>query len=81
MKEKKEKIEKPHICIDCHKETNDFYKGATNRGDVCKCVDCYELWIIRSSRFNLTSPKSGSSDIPRSTSPSKSIWGDNDLGY
>ena len=80
MKEKNNKKKKNCICIDCAKETSDFYKVPTNRGDVAKCSNCYELWIIRSTRFNLTSPKSNKSDIPESPSPSKSIWGDNDIG-
>jgi len=22
----------------------------TNRGDICKCANCYELWILREAR-------------------------------
>jgi len=51
MKEKNTKQEKKTICIDCNIETSDFYKIQTNRGDVSKCKNCYELWIIRSTRY------------------------------
>lgn len=52
MKEKKKNQEKKTICIDCNSETNDYYNIQTNRGDVPKCKNCYELWIIRSTRYN-----------------------------
>ena len=52
MKEKNNKKKENLICIDCKKETSDFYKVPTNRGDVAKCANCYELWIIRTTRFN-----------------------------
>jgi NAD-dependent SIR2 family protein deacetylase len=46
--EKKKKKEK---CIDCEKITDNFYKIATNRGAITKCDECYELWILRSTRI------------------------------
>jgi hypothetical protein len=49
MEEKKKKTEKK-LCIMCECETNDFYKIPTNKGHVIKCADCYELWILRSTR-------------------------------
>lgn len=51
---KKPTREKPecHICIDCEQETSNFYKIQTNRGDVIKCRNCYELWIIRTTRYS-----------------------------
>lgn len=49
MEEKKKKPEKK-LCIMCDKETNDFYKIPTNKGHVIKCANCYELWILRSTR-------------------------------
>lgn len=50
MQEKKKKKKKNELCILCNCETNDFYKVATNKGYVTKCANCYELWILRSSR-------------------------------
>ena len=56
MIEKKQKNKKPiETCIDCNLCTDDYYKVPTNRGDIVKCVNCYELWILRSSR-GATSP-------------------------
>lgn len=54
MTEKNKKTEKKIICMDCKVETHDFYSIQTNRGDVEKCANCYELWIIRSTRYNQT---------------------------
>ena len=54
MVEKKEKKLKKEICIDCDSETGDYYRIQTNRGYVAKCANCYELWILRSSRMTAT---------------------------
>ena len=54
MEEKKEKKIKKEICIDCDCETTDFYRIQTNRGYIAKCANCYELWILRSSRISVT---------------------------
>lgn len=43
---------KTQECIDCNEDTNDFYRVATNRGDIIKCRDCYELWVLRTNRAN-----------------------------
>lgn len=46
------KNKKTEICIDCENKTQNFYKISTNRGDIVKCRDCYELWIARTTRKN-----------------------------
>lgn len=51
MDKKKKKIE---VCIDCEKTTDNYYKIPTNRGLIVKCDNCYELWVLRSSRMNCT---------------------------
>lgn len=40
------------MCIDCEQQTSNFYKIQTNRGDVVKCRNCYELWILRTTRYS-----------------------------
>ena len=50
MNKKNKKPEKKVQCIDCDQTTSDYYVVQTNRGDICKCANCYELWILRSSR-------------------------------
>lgn len=50
MDKKKKKIQKKVECIDCKKKTTDFYKIPTNKGGIHKCANCYELWILRSTR-------------------------------
>jgi len=56
MSEKKKKKKKPEsnikVCIDCDCETDDYYKIQTNRGNIIKCAECYELWILRSTRMS-----------------------------
>jgi hypothetical protein len=37
-------------CIDCNEDTVNYYKIPTNRGNIIKCRDCYELWVLRGSR-------------------------------
>ena len=44
------KKKKRHICIDCEEKTSNYYKIATNRGNIIKCAGCYELWVMRSTR-------------------------------
>lgn len=51
MTEKKKIQKKRETCIDCDCETDDFYKIPTNRGNIVKCANCYELWILRSTRI------------------------------
>ncbi len=48
------KNKKTEICCDCSGETQDYYKVATNRGDIVKCKNCYELWVLRGTRKNST---------------------------
>ena len=60
-KKKKEKLQ----CIDCDKETSDFYKIPTNRGNIIKCAKCYELWMSRTTRANYGSTPSGRSEENR----------------
>ena len=55
MAKKDKKKRKKLKCIDCDQRTDDYYKIATNRGDIIKCNDCYELWVWRSVRMNYTS--------------------------
>jgi hypothetical protein len=50
MTEKKKIEKKKETCIDCDSLTDDFYKIPTNRGNIVKCAECYELWILRGSR-------------------------------
>jgi hypothetical protein len=50
MNKKKKKREKRVQCIDCDSPTEDYYVVQTNRGDICKCANCYELWILREAR-------------------------------
>jgi len=45
-KKEKKKVK----CIDCDKETGNYYNIPTNRGYISKCKECYELWICRSVR-------------------------------
>lgn len=52
MREKNKKEKKTETCIDCNGQTNDFYKIATNRGNIIKCAECYELWVLRGSRWD-----------------------------
>ena len=52
MDKKKKKRKKIPTCIDCNEETNNYYRVQTNRGDIIKCRDCYELWLIRENRAN-----------------------------
>ena len=51
MTEKKKKKKKIETCIDCDQPTDDFYKIPTNRGNIVKCANCYELWILRGTRM------------------------------
>ncbi len=51
MDKKKKKTE---ICSDCENQTQNFYKIPTNRGDLIKCRNCYELWVLRGTRKNST---------------------------
>ncbi len=53
------KNKKTEICTDCENGTQDFYKISTNRGDIVKCRNCYELWILRGTRKNIA-PNSNS---------------------
>lgn len=52
MEEKKEKKIEKQNCIDCDCKTDDYYRVPTNRGYIYKCVECYELWILRSTRIS-----------------------------
>lgn len=42
--------QKKQICIDCDKKTDNYYSVSTNKGNIYKCRDCYELWITRTTR-------------------------------
>lgn len=66
MKEKNNKKKNNCICIDCAKETSDFYKVPTNRGDVAKCANCYELWILRTTRY-IQGRSTNADDVSRSS--------------
>jgi len=50
MGEKNKKDKKKLQCIICDCMTDDYYKIPTNKGHVVKCAECYELWILRSTR-------------------------------
>ncbi len=50
MVEKDKKQKKKLQCILCDCYTDDFYKIPTNKGDIVKCAECYELWILRTTR-------------------------------
>ena len=52
MIKKKKKNKNALECIDCNKETTDYYKIATNKGHIVKCAKCYELWMSRMVRDN-----------------------------
>jgi formylmethanofuran dehydrogenase subunit D len=49
-KNNKKKKKTTETCIDCNMPTDDYYKVPTNRGDIVKCANCYELWVLRSAR-------------------------------
>jgi len=55
MKEKKKKEMPCKCCIDCDESTNDYYPVFSNRGTIHRCVRCYELWLTRSTRYNIKS--------------------------
>lgn len=42
--------QKKQNCIDCDKKTDNYYSIPTNKGNIYKCRDCYELWITRTTR-------------------------------
>lgn len=44
------KKKKREVCIDCEETTGNYYAVPTNRGNIIKCANCYELWITRSVR-------------------------------
>jgi len=52
MAKKEKKNKKIFECIDCNQNTSNFYKVQTNRGDIIKCRNCYELWLLRENRAN-----------------------------
>ncbi len=52
MAKKKNKKKEKLKCIDCEELSDDYYQIATNRGYIIKCVECYELWLWRSSRVS-----------------------------
>jgi len=56
MSKNNKKNKKNFLCIDCNEETNNYYKVQTNRGDIIKCRNCYELWMLRENRANWFSP-------------------------
>jgi hypothetical protein len=61
---KKKKKDKPcQNCIDCNNSMDDYYPVFSNRGTVYRCVECYELWLTRSTRIISVNSK----DIEAST--------------
>tara|TARA_Y100000361_G_scaffold153693_1_gene176214 strand:+ start:1666 stop:1833 length:168 start_codon:yes stop_codon:yes gene_type:complete len=41
------------VCIDCEKETTDYYPINTNRGKVYRCAECHER-EVRNSVKNIS---------------------------
>ena len=39
-------------CIDCKRITDDYYSVSTNKGNIYKCTECYELSVSRDTRLN-----------------------------
>ncbi len=52
MNKKNKKEKRLKCCIDCEKETDDHYPVFSNKGTIHRCVQCYELWLNRSTRYN-----------------------------
>jgi len=48
------KKRKKQICIDCDEVTRDYYPMSTNRGKIYRCANCYELWLTRSTRREIS---------------------------
>ena len=42
--------QKKQICTDCDKKTENYYMIPTNKGNIYKCRNCYEVWITRTTR-------------------------------
>lgn len=53
MNKKNKKQKTCQNCVDCENQTNDYYPVFSNRGTIYRCVDCYELWLTRSTRYNV----------------------------
>ncbi len=47
------KKKKTKTCIDCDQKTDDYYPVYSNKGTVHRCACCYELWLTRSTRYNV----------------------------
>lgn len=45
---------KKQICIDCDEVTRDYYPMSTNRGKIYRCAKCYELWLTRTTRREIS---------------------------
>ena len=46
-------IKKKKKCIDCGKRTSDYYTVHINKGKIYKCVECYEVSMLRENRMTM----------------------------
>lgn len=54
-RKKTKKIKKPKkiTCVDCGRKTDDYYMSSINSGQIGRCVKCHEVWVLRSTRYDV----------------------------